>query len=73
MSRRLLDAARGFGLFWYGFVIGDDWTIAALVAGTLLATWLLVRAKVPAWWLPPVVVALILGLSLRRASQRKRR
>src|SRR4051794_38445450 len=23
----------GFGRFWYNFIIGDDWTVAAAVAG----------------------------------------
>ena len=27
---------RGFGQFWYDFLIGDDWKIAATVALTLL-------------------------------------
>jgi uncharacterized membrane protein len=70
--RRVLDAAKGFGLFWYGFVIGDDWTIAALVAAALLATWGLLQAKVPAWWLPPAAVVVILTVSLERASHRRR-
>lgn len=26
---------RGFGRFWYDFIIGDDWKIAAAVAITL--------------------------------------
>ena len=26
---------RAFGLFWYDFVIGDDWKIAAYVVATL--------------------------------------
>ena len=30
-----------FGKFWYGFVIGDDWTVAAAVAAALAVTWLL--------------------------------
>src|SRR5438034_126369 len=38
MSLRGLVA---FGKFWYGFVIGDDWTVAAAVAAALVVTWLL--------------------------------
>jgi hypothetical protein len=28
---------RGFARFWYDFVIGDDWKIAAAVGAVLLA------------------------------------
>ena len=35
-----------FGKFWYGFVIGDDWTVAAAVAAALAVTWLLHTAGV---------------------------
>jgi len=44
-----------FGKFWYGFIIGDDWTVAAAVAAALVVTWLLHTAGVAAWWLPPLV------------------
>jgi hypothetical protein len=29
-----------FAMFWYEFVIGDDWVMAAGVVIALLATWL---------------------------------
>src|SRR4029077_20038101 len=35
-----------FGKFWYGFVIGDDWTVAAAVAGAPAGTRLLHPAGV---------------------------
>jgi hypothetical protein len=37
---------RGFAQFWYDFVIGDDWKIAAAVATVLLAGAALVAAAV---------------------------
>jgi hypothetical protein len=58
---------RGFGHFWWEFVIGDDWRVAALVALGIGATAALVAAGVNAWWLLPLVVLLALWLSLRRA------
>ena len=58
---------RGFGRFWWDFVIGDDWRVAALVALGIGATAALVAAGVNAWWLLPLVVLLALWLSLRRA------
>jgi hypothetical protein len=59
----------GFGRFWYGFIIGDDWTVAATVAIALVVTWLLRRATVAAWWLPPLAAVAVVGVSLRRASR----
>ena len=55
----------GFGRFWYDFIIGDDWTVAATVSVALLATWLLHLASVDAWWLLPLAVVINVGLSLR--------
>ncbi len=61
---------RAFVLFWVDFVVGDDWTVAAAVLASLLATWGLVRAGLPAWWLLPVVAVGATTVSLRRAARR---
>ena len=58
---------RGFGRFWWEFVIGDDWRVAVLVAAGIGATAALVAGGVNAWWLLPLVVLVALWLSLRRA------
>ena len=54
---------------WYlvTFVIGDDWRVAARIALALLATWGLVQAHVPAWWLMPLAVLYATVRSLHRA------
>jgi hypothetical protein len=53
---------RAFFAFWIDFIIGDDWTVAAVIAVALLATWGLVEAGVSAWWLLPLAV---LGATVR--------
>ena len=54
--------------FVVDFVVGDDWRMAAGVAVALLATALLSRlTAISSWWLVPLVVAVLLALSLRRA------
>jgi len=63
---------RQFGAFWYDFVIGDDWQVAAGVVIALAATYGLHRAAVPAWWVLPVAVLLLLPYSLWRATKPKR-
>jgi hypothetical protein len=56
--------------FWWDFVVGDDWRAALGVALAIAATAALVAAGVDAWWLMPIAVALVLGLSLRRETKR---
>jgi hypothetical protein len=60
---------RSFGRFWWDFVVGDDWRVAAGVVVALVATKLLTAADVNAWWLLPLAVVLLLGDSLRRATR----
>src|SRR5690348_9632179 len=59
----------GFVRFWYDFIVGDDWTIAAAVVVALIATNLLVRAHVTSWWLLPLAVIVFLGASLWRVAR----
>jgi len=58
---------RAFGAFWYEFVIGDDWVVAAGVVAGLAGTWGLHAAGVTAWWLLPIVLVVLLPVSLARA------
>jgi hypothetical protein len=67
----MLSWLKGFGRFWYGFIIGDDWTVAA-TAVALLLTWLLHTAAVAAWWLPPVAAVVVVGVSLQRSQRQAR-
>lgn len=61
---------RAFGRFWWDFVIGDDWRIAAGVALAIATVALLAHeAHLTAWWLLPLAVAALLYASLRRATR----
>jgi hypothetical protein len=67
-----MNRLKSFGAFWYDFVIGDDWHVAALVVAGLALTAILVHvAHVNAWWLLPLVVVAALGWSLHRATSAK--
>ena len=59
----------GFGRFWYDFIVGDDWTIAAAIVVALIVTNLLARAHVTAWWLLPLIVIVSLAASLWRVAR----
>ncbi len=62
---------RAFAAFWYDFVVGDDWLIAVGVVVGLALTYALSRTSVPAWWLLPLSLVLLLPLSLWRAARRR--
>ena len=60
---------KSFGAFWYDFIVGDDWHVAALVVAGLALTAVLAHvAKVNAWWLLPLVAFAALAWSLHRAT-----
>jgi F0F1-type ATP synthase assembly protein I len=66
-----MSRLRSFGLFWWDFVVGDDWLVAAAVALGLCGTWLLDHvAGVAAWWLVPLIVLVVLPVSIRRLVRR---
>jgi hypothetical protein len=60
---------KSFGAFWYDFIVGDDWHVAALVVFGLALTAILAHvAKVNAWYVLPVIVFAALAWSLHRAT-----
>jgi hypothetical protein len=64
---------RAFVLFWVDYIFGDDWTVAAVIGVALLATWRLVQADIPAWWLLPLAVLGATVRSLHASVMRERR
>jgi hypothetical protein len=60
---------RAFGRFWWNFVVGDDWRVAAGIVVAVGITWALSHNGVNAWWLLPLAVALLLAASLWRATR----
>jgi hypothetical protein len=55
---------RAFALFWWDFIVGDDYRIALGIVVLLAATALLTRAGVAVWWLLPVGVVTMLAVSV---------
>ena len=61
---------RRFGLFWYDFIVGDDWRIAVGVVITLAIAALAAHAGLAMWWFVPLAVAGLAAWSLHRATRR---
>lgn len=66
----LAGKAKAFALFWYDFVVGDDWRMAAGVVLALALTAALTHGVgIPAWWVAPLAVVAVLWRSLLRATR----
>jgi membrane protein implicated in regulation of membrane protease activity len=63
---------RAFGAFCYDFIIGDDWRVALGVVAALAVTAGVAALSVPAWWVLPATVLIVLPLSLWRAARSHR-
>jgi hypothetical protein len=58
-----------FGRFWFDFVVGDDWRLAAGVVAVLA----LVHAAAGLWWVLPLGIAALLAYSVNRAAAAAKR
>jgi hypothetical protein len=63
----------GFGRFWYDFIVGDDWSVAATVAVAVAVTYALAHHATTAWFVLPVAVVGTLSVSVLRARAARRR
>jgi hypothetical protein len=63
---------KSFALFWWDFIVGDDYRLALGVVVLLGLTALLTRAGVGAWWLLPLGVVAMLAVSVFGAARRAR-
>jgi len=52
--------------FLYGYVVGDDLLLAAVMVASLVATGLLVAIHINAWWLVPLLAVAMTGFDLLR-------
>jgi hypothetical protein len=67
----MIARLRAFGRFWYDFVVGDDWRIAAGVVVALGITYGVARTGAPAWWIMPLAVVVLVALALATAVRRR--
>jgi hypothetical protein len=69
--KRIRRGIKNFGAFMLDFVVGEDWRIAVGIVAAMGLTALLAHHHVAAWWILPVGVLLMLGLSLREAIRKQ--
>jgi hypothetical protein len=62
---------KAFGAFWYDFVIGDDWVLAAGVVLALAVTALVASTSATGWWIVPVAIVILLPLSIWRGTRQR--
>ena len=72
MTHPPLSWLAGFAMFWWHFVIGDDWRMAVAVVAGLGLTALALHGGLQAWWLLPAIVVATIALHLRRVSRAPR-
>jgi hypothetical protein len=63
---------KAFAAFWYDFLIGDDWRVAAGVVLALAVTAAVSRTKVPSWWIVPVAVVVLLPATVWSGTRASR-
>ena len=68
-----MKAVKRFGLFWYDFVVGHDWKLAAGAVAAIALAFFATHHGVNAWWLVPLAVAALLTVSLAHATWRASR
>jgi hypothetical protein len=64
---------RAFGAFWWDFIVGDDWRVAAGVVAAIAVTAALAHAHRTAWWFLPLAVLALLAFSLLSSVRGARR
>jgi hypothetical protein len=70
----IVRKVRSLGLFWYDFVVGDDWRLAiGVIAGLGLTALLAHATSVAAWWAAPLVVIVALVASTLLAARKELR
>lgn len=69
-----MKIVKQFFSFWYNFIVGDDWRIAAaVIIGLAFSTLLTHESSLQVWWLMPVLVVIVLSLSLWIATQERKK
>jgi hypothetical protein len=53
-----------FARFWYDFIVGDDWRVAAGTVAALTIAAIAAGQGLNLWWVLPVLVSALLAVSV---------
>lgn len=63
---------RAFAAFWWDFIVGDDWRVAAGVVVAFVLAAVLAHHGIPAWWVIPAIALAMLAASVIQAARASR-
>lgn len=66
----MIARIKSFGLFWYDFIVGDDWRVALGVIAAFAVTYGVSKTSFPAWWIAPAAVVALLSATVLRAARK---
>ena len=64
-----MDYVKRFFLFWYHFLIGEDWIGSLIVLAGFAATYFVAQTHIAAYWILITVVLISLSYSVWREVQ----
>ena len=67
-----MNPLKRFGLFWYDFLVGDDWRVLIGAAIALGLTYALAHNGIAAWWVLPLLILGLLAASVSRVTRSPR-
>jgi hypothetical protein len=65
----VIERVAGFLRFWYDFIVGDDWMVAAGIVTALGLIFWLRDTTVPIWWVLPAAITILLPVSIWRVTR----
>ena len=60
-----------FGRFWYDFIVGDDWKLAAGTVAAITVVTIAANHDINVWWVLVLIVSALLAISVSMAARVK--
>ena len=60
-----------FARFWYDFIVGDDWKLAAGIVAAITVVTIAANHDINVWWVLVLIVSALLAISVSMAARVK--
>ena len=60
-----------FARFWYDFIVGDDWKLAAGTVAAITVVTIAANHDINVWWVLVLIVSALLAISVSMAARVK--